>query len=274
MDRQLIIIQIAVWLTVIGHVVLTLRRRQMRQDVKRQRLRIQKQELELQNQLQTMDFNSRLVYLNEYIHELERDWVCEHLNQELITNVGRLSERLEQISQEVPKGTPLSHMINDSATLLLKQAKMIKTVVGHLKPDHISELGLVPALKGFFHRNNYNNTVSISVEGTEPFERFHPDLEVTLHRITTGLVMHTMQRKRATRIAIFVEQKDGQINLNYTDNDPEFTALDVAHIPSDEKDPAILRIEILLQMIYAEIHYDVQFIRGLKLTVSVDTSKY
>ncbi|HAA11866.1 MAG TPA: hypothetical protein DCE41_09275 [Cytophagales bacterium] len=274
MANAIVFTYIGIWALAIGHVVLSLRRRRFRAAMQQQRLKLQKQELELKNQSQSMDFNSRLVYLNEYIHELERDWICEYFNQDVIKNVSKLTERLELMSQETEKGSELSHMINESASLLLKQAKMIKTVVGHLKPDHISELGLIPALKGFFHRNNYSNTISITVEGSQPMNRFHPDLEVTLHRITTGLVIHTMQRKRATRISIFVEQHEKQVKLHYTDNDPEFTALDIAHVPSEEKDPAILRIEILLQMIYAEIQYDIQYIKGLKLVVAVDTSKY
>lgn len=274
MVDQLIFAFFSIWLAVIGHVALTIRRRRFRVAMEKQHLRLQKQELELKNQSQSMDFNSRLVYLNEYIHELERDWICEYFNHQVIANVGQLTERLEAISQVIDKGSSLSYQLDESAALLLKQAKMIKTLVGHLKPEHISELGLIPALKGFFHRNNYNNAVAISIEGTEPFERFHPDLEITLHRITTALVMHTLQRKRATQITIFVEQKTDSIALHYTDNDPDFTGLDIAHVPSEEKDPAILRIEILLQMIYAEITYDIQFIKGLKLTVSVTTDKY
>ena len=274
MVNQLIITYLVIWLLVIGHVVFTVRRRKIRLDLNQQRLKLQKQELELRNQAQSMDFNSRLVYLNEYIHELERNWVCEFMNQDLMDNVGKITERLETMSREVEKGSKLSHMMNEGSSLLLKHAKMVKTLVGHLKPDHITELGLVPALRGFFHRNNYNNTVSITIEGTEPFERFHPDIEVTLHRITTSLVMHSRQRRRATRISIFVEQREGKVLLHYTDNDPEFTALDIAHIPSEEKDPTILRIEILLQLIYAEIQYDIQYIKGLKLMVAVDTKRY
>jgi len=217
-------------------------------------------------------FNQSLMTMNEYIHELERKWIRDYLQEGLFFSIDAMREKLKEVQQSLPEGSPAAHLVQHTNEMILQQARFVTSISDHLMPERLKTLGLVKALAEVFEGISPEG-YRISISGNNVEKRYPPQLELALYRVTSALVMNSIQRQDPNDIRLnFFSEKD-RLQIDYQDNGKNLNAIALAHAPAENKDRAVQRIEILIRMVKGQITYDTNYLDGLKLTIKIDLSK-
>ncbi len=93
----------------------------------------------------------------------------------------------------------------------------IREISNNLSPRTITTFGVNAALKNFI--SNINQTQRLKIDyGSNIDNRFNKNTEIIIYRIVTELINNTLKYANASKVNINLNETDGYIKLQYTDD--------------------------------------------------------
>lgn len=98
----------------------------------------------------------------------------------------------------------------------------IKEISNKLSPHVLTNFGLEKAIKIFIETVNINKLIDIQIKSNLQQKRFDFTIETVLYRVICELITNTLKHANASKINIFIELKEQQLTVLYSDNGKGF----------------------------------------------------
>ena len=118
-------------------------------------------------------------------------------------------------------------ILQNTSAVIDEAIRSLREISNNLSPHILNDFGLVRGIKHFVDRLGTVRDTNIVFRTTLKEERFDSNVEVILYRVTCELINNSLKHAQATEIAISLEQKQGMLVLEYSDNGRGFTYSEV-----------------------------------------------
>ncbi len=150
------------------------------------------------------DLNQRLVKAEE----MERARVASDLHDGPLQKAILLAMDGEAISQH-EKGKIAHQLVSE-----------LREVSSRLRPAILDDLGIVPAVEWLLDNlpKRFGLVTHLSLQGMHEEERFSPDIELALFRVSQESINNIMKHARATSVQVFLSKETNVIVLEVRDD--------------------------------------------------------
>lgn len=158
--------------------------------------------------------------------ETERRELARELHDRLGQNVTTLNLNLNMLREDLPAELEpkVKGRLDDCESLLYGTGKLVRDLMGELRPPGLDELGLLAALHEHARRVAARSGLAVTVHGTEVQPRLAQLTEITLFRIAQEALINVLAHARATEIAVTVDSDPDRVVLTVADNGCGFDA--------------------------------------------------
>jgi two-component system sensor histidine kinase UhpB len=153
------------------------------------------------------------------VREEERTNIAREIHDELGQVLTVLKIQVTLLSKELKKDQfSIRERMLSVARLLEETVESVQRITSELRPGILDELGLVPAIE--WQAQEFNNRTKINVECNLPKEEIILDQSkaTAVFRIFQEALTNIARHANASKVKIILEQSDGILKLNVTDN--------------------------------------------------------
>lgn len=155
------------------------------------------------------------------LQEKERRDIARELHDRVGQNLAALGFNLEAL-RDAPPGDAARRKIEDSRALLEQTGRTISDVLTELKPPMLASYGLLDALRFHARELARRTGLDVGVDGVE--ERFAPEIEMVLFRISQAALNNVAQHAKAKSVRVSVERIATRVRLEIRDDGAGFDA--------------------------------------------------
>jgi PAS domain S-box-containing protein len=139
--------------------------------------------------------------------------------QELHDGLGPILSNVQMYFQWLAESDENRTFVLDKGLMSLKRAfNTLREISNNLSPHILHDFGLIKALERFVEQLPALATPQINIESLCETQRFEPNIEVTLYRVTTELINNSRKYGKAKQINIKITESIDYIFVDYTDN--------------------------------------------------------
>lgn len=101
----------------------------------------------------------------------------------------------------------------------------LREICSRLRPAILDDLGVVPALEWLLDEveGRYSLSTQLSLDGVEDDNRFAPEVELALFRVTQEAANNAVKHAMGTRLDVWLSRENGYLVLQVTDNGRGFS---------------------------------------------------
>lgn len=216
-----------------------------------------------------------LLYVNKIIKDIARREAQQRLTEKRILNTVLRTEERERthFSKELHDGLgPLlasakmslstledgrgdtQETIRNLAFVIDESIRSLREISNNLSPHTLKDFGLERAIRNYINKTAAISSIETVFDCNIGQKRYDNNVEIILFRVISELMANSMRHSGANRIQISVQEDDGTITIDYSDNGKGF----------DPK--AALEVGMGLPNIYSRI-------RSLKGSVNLTSTK-
>ncbi|HEX3392435.1 MAG TPA: sensor histidine kinase [Solirubrobacteraceae bacterium] len=153
--------------------------------------------------------------------ERERTRWAREIHDETVQGLGALRLRLAN-ARDLGDQEALNGAVDTVLDGLGEEIDGLRHLITELRPAALDELGLAPALQALARRaqaiDGLEIQTEIDIDDDDGERRLDPELESTLYRVVQEALTNVSRHAKATRAAIAISQRDGQITASVTDD--------------------------------------------------------
>jgi len=185
-------------------------------------------------------------YLSQIIdaQENERRRISRELHDEIGQALTAIKFNLDMIDKELPQtSSPLRERIGEAKSLSHQTLTAMRQLSMDLRPTMLDDLGLIPTLRWYIQ--NFSNRLNIysHFEAIGFEEKLPPQIETAFYRITQEALNNIAKHAEATRVEVFLEQRDSMICASIMDNGKGFDMEKVLHPESPDRGFGIIGMQ-------------------------------
>jgi len=185
-------------------------------------------------------------YLSQIIdaQENERRRISRELHDEIGQALTAIKFNLDMIDKDLPQTDSVIRGRLGEAKFLSNQTLMaMRQLSMDLRPTMLDELGLIPTLRWYIQ--NFSNRLNIysHFEAIGFEEKLPPQIETAFYRITQEALNNIAKHAEATRVEVFLEQRDSMICATIRDNGKGFDMKKVLHPESPDRGFGIIGMQ-------------------------------
>ncbi len=158
------------------------------------------------------------------LQEDERNRLARELHDETSQALTSILIRLRLLQDERDLET-IQDRINGMRYLTAQTIEELRRISMDLRPAILDSLGIVPALRWLIQRTEEQTGIRIELIAPEKIERFLPDIELTLYRITQEGITNAIRHAEASKIEVVLEKGAHAVWLMIQDNGKGFDPL-------------------------------------------------
>ena len=144
--------------------------------------------------------------------------------------------------------------------------RSLREISNNLSPHVLNNFGLARGINNFVERVATMHNVNIAFRTKLRTERFDPNVEVILYRVTCELINNSLKHSGCSNIDIELTLQNNRLLLNYSDNGCGFSLGDVA-----ERGMGLSNIRSRISSIGGLLSLDSEVGSGMKAFVEVAT---
>ena len=183
--------------------------------------------------LATGDADLSVANVQLRILEQERQRLARDLHDEAGHLITAAILRLDRALSTCAATEALRYDMQEIRTLLTDCANGIHDVAFRLRPQALTDLGLLPALQTLARRASHLSGASVAVSARGESRIGNPDVELAAFRIIQEALTNALKYASASRITIRLMQTPGSLMIRITDNgcgfDPAAVDLSSGH---------------------------------------------
>ena len=153
--------------------------------------------------------------------ETERRRIARELHDRVGQNLSALNINLDILLGHLGE-SPLRRRLEDSLKLVDGTLQSIENVMADLRPALLDEYGLAAALAWYGEEYSQRTGIRVAVAGGEACATPRPETAVALFRIAQEALNNAAKHSSAKRIAVNLEEVDGEIVLSVKDDGKGF----------------------------------------------------
>jgi signal transduction histidine kinase len=196
--------------------------------------------LERHEMSQTMrQLNKRLIETDELSRQrMAVDLHDGPLQKAVALAIGRVTDPSEQ--REVA-----SELVNE-----------LRELGSRLRPSILDDLGLPSSIEWLLEHNMRGTEIegSLDLDDVDPDDRFHPDVELALFRVTQEAINNAVKHSSATELRVHIEQDEGHLVLTIKDNGVGIGGAGSGRIPSSRLGMIGMRERVIQVGGHLEVH--------------------
>jgi PAS domain S-box-containing protein len=169
------------------------------------------------------DYAERLRALSRQLldlQEAERRHLARELHDEVGQTLTALKLNLDALGKAWPDGPP-PPALEDSLAVVGQAIAEVRNLSLDLRPSHLDDLGLVPALRWYVERQaqraGFHARLDANLDG-----RLSPDTETACFRVVQEALTNVMRHANAGEVAVTLGRRDGSIELTVRDDGAGF----------------------------------------------------
>ncbi|MBN2486541.1 MAG: PAS domain S-box protein [Bacteroidales bacterium] len=147
--------------------------------------------------------------------EKERERFAKDLHDDLGPLLSSIKMYIGMLSKANDKDK-LQFIVKNLGEIVKEAISTTKEVSNDLNPHVLNNYGLVSAIELFIEK--VSTEIEIEFDHNIENTRFAPAIELSLYRISKELINNTIKHAGATHIALSVFEKNGRLELVYSDN--------------------------------------------------------
>ena len=165
----------------------------------------------------------RALHRSVELQEEERKRLARELHDEIGQALTSILIQLKTL-QEEDKIDVISGHLKDLRFLTAQTIEELRRLAMDLRPSALDSLGIVPALRWYVKQSGERTGLDIQFLGPEKYERFSPEIELTLYRVAQEGLNNAIRHGRAQKIVVFLERDLNldTIRLSISDNGTGF----------------------------------------------------
>jgi signal transduction histidine kinase len=144
-----------------------------------------------------------------------------HIARELHDEIGQVLTAVKINLQSVllnPGGGPDTARVSDSIAVVDNALGQVRSLSLNLRPPHLDDLGLQPALRWFLDRNARIANIAFDLSIDPGLGRMTPQLETACFRIVQEAVTNALRHAHPTRIGVELWLDERTVNLAIRDD--------------------------------------------------------
>ncbi len=157
--------------------------------------------------------------------EEERARIARELHDEMAQTLTAFSLELATLQQDLSSRPKYQNILARLQNLGKTMSQGIQRMIGDLRPAHLDDLGLVPALKFLIDQARSQFSLSITFETQGHVRRFEPLLETAIYRIVQESLTNVARHASTDQAMVNLSFLPGEVQLQITDQgagfDPE-----------------------------------------------------
>lgn len=149
----------------------------------------------------------------------------------------------------------------------------IVKLMKELRPTLLDELGLPAAIYRYAMDTLKAKGITVSIEFKGTDERLPPKIEVTLFRITQGLVGNILEHSEAKKASIKLECNTGECTLRIEDDGKGFDVNKLTRVESSGRGAGLFTVKERVSLLDGTCHIDSQPGKGTRVTMQIPLVK-
>ena len=155
--------------------------------------------------------------------ESERRRIARELHDRVGQNLSALNINLDIVLGRL-EDSALRRRLEDSLSLVDATLQSIENVMADLRPALLDEYGLGAALAWYGEEYAQRTGIRVGVEAFDGAKRLAPETAVALFRIAQEAFTNAAKHSSAKRIAVTLEERNGEVTLSVSDDGCGFDA--------------------------------------------------
>lgn len=199
------------------------------------------------------------------------EWLKEYYlkqQQELIANLKGLE--LQTAEHDLPQTASL---IEECLHMLNRQEFFAHALQTYLKPEALEGEGIIGALHVMYPAEHTNPAgIKLEITANEDWYRYLDTVEQKIFRICGLLIMNSIFRKKANHVTLYIEFSDEEAIVQFTDNDPSESALELTMLPDDGQSTILKWLKVHVDAMEGTIRPFIDYEKGMKTHITFPCS--
>jgi signal transduction histidine kinase len=196
--------------------------------------------------------------------EKEKKNIAAELHDDLGVRLSALKYFVTSLRKFMPAADAQAQEIFDKTiTTIDESVEDVRYLLINLSPKTLNEYGYLVAVEDLVNKLSQLHIIKISLKQSGMERRLHPDVEAGLYRITQELINNTLKHAAAASIQLNIENKSGEIQLQYADDGRGF---------SPDKNTGgygIENINTRVALLNGKIEWDAEINKPAKVTIVI-----
>lgn len=150
--------------------------------------------------------------------EDERARIARELHDEMAQTLTAFSLDLATLQQSLPRNSKAKDLIQRLQNLGKQMSQSMYRMVHDLRPAHLDDLGLIPALQYLFDQDFSTRGLQIAFEITGTPRRVDPLTETVLFRIAQESLTNALRHAECDSASVVLEYGPGQVTFKVQDH--------------------------------------------------------
>ena len=133
----------------------------------------------------------------------------------------------------------------------------------------LDDLGLIPTLRQHIQDFDSKNNLVTELDILGPEQRFPPHIEVTLFRITQGLLKNISSHANANNVTVTLDVQGDRVVTTVHDNGAGFDVKSTLEKAREQKKMGIISIQEQVSMLGGDIVFESAIGEGTTVTVTL-----
>jgi signal transduction histidine kinase len=150
--------------------------------------------------------------------EEERSRIARELHDEMAQTLTAFSLDLATLQQSLPRNSKATHLFQRLQNLGKEMSQSIYRMVHDLRPAHLDDLGLIPALQYLFNEDFSPRGLRITFETIGTPCRAEPLVETVIFRIAQEALTNTLRHASVDSAFVYLEYGESQTTFKVQDH--------------------------------------------------------
>jgi signal transduction histidine kinase len=149
--------------------------------------------------------------------ETERRSIARELHDEIGQTLTAVKINLQAVQRASDLSAQAS-ILDESITVIERALQQVRNLSLDLHPSLLDDLGLVPALRWYMHRQAERAGFAVTVVADSLEAHLPPDLEIVCFRVVQEALTNVARHARAQHVLVELRQSDTQLELVIRDD--------------------------------------------------------
>jgi signal transduction histidine kinase len=183
----------------------------------RQNIVEQARQIHLQVLEQKENMRRELLRHTVQTQEEERSRIARELHDEMAQTLTAFSLDLATLQQSIPRSSKTTQLLQRLHNLGKEMSQSIYRMVHDLRPAHLDDLGLIPALQYLFNEDFSSRNLAVIFETKGLPGRVDPLIETVIFRVAQEALTNAQRHAKCDSAFVTLEYGEGQISFKVQD---------------------------------------------------------
>ncbi|MEO8398961.1 MAG: PAS domain S-box protein [Ignavibacteriaceae bacterium] len=199
--------------------------------------------------------------------ESERRIIAHELHDEIGQTLTAIKINLQAVDKLTTSKKLKSHLV-DSVELVEHSLELVRNLSLDLRPSMLDDLGLVPALRWYLHKQMQRSGIKIKINSVEFRNELSSEIEVTCYRVTQEAINNVIRHSNAKNVKVELNIFDNHLRLFIQDDGDGFNVSDARKKALNGNSIGVLGMQERAELVGGELAIYSSSKKGTKIIAS------